>query len=127
MSRPHFRDRAVANGIFRETAYDKDMVIEAHRWPEPQGPFTYRMVDEMLDGMYMYLREFSPPIECEVLIYKKIGTPSAYLTGMGFFSFTSEEDHLRSGGPSAGSVDRNETSADLPMLSVSNSTLNASQ
>ena len=132
---PARRDTAVVNGVFTQTTddkvppyhhYDEDMVIEAHRWIEPQGPFTYRMVEEMLLGLTVYLMEFSPPIECEVLVWQKIGTPSAYLAAMGFFSLIPGEDHSRSGGPSAGSISRNEAFAGLRMPGISNSTLNAS-
>ena len=71
------------------------LVIEAYQWSPIQGPFTYRMLYDTLFGLLIYLRDFDPPVECEVLIHQRVGTPSAYLAGMGFLSFA-QTDHLRS-------------------------------
>ena len=71
------------------------LAISAHQWSPIQGPFTYNMLYNTLFGLLIYLSDFDPPVECEVLIYQKIGTPSAYLAGIGFLSFA-RADHLRS-------------------------------
>lgn len=73
--------------------------------------------------MIKYLAEFSPPIECEVMIYQGIGTPSACLAGIGSLSFD-WADHLRSTKAGGASMSREGTSAALAPLRTSNDAWN---
>ena len=114
-----FGDGAVVDGNFCAPSHDEHLVVGVQRWSPPEGPFTYGMVQDMLAGMYVYMVQFHDPIEFEVTIYQSIGTPSAYLTAMGFLLFTTPAERSRPGGPCAWSMPRNGTPAGLRMLGIS--------